>query len=82
MLTRWARLRPRRSSFQITSTSPRPERAHAALEPRPVVADTGRVVVVDVDGLDARGLQRVALQVQRLGAVGFRDASVADQHVS
>ena len=58
------------------------ERAHAALEPRPVVADTGRVVVVDVDGLDARGLQRVALQVQRLGAVCFRDASVANQHVS
>ena len=37
----------------------RPERAHATLEPRPVVADTGRVVVVDVDGLDARSLQRV-----------------------
>ena len=60
----------------------RPERAHATLEPRPVVADTGREVVVDVDGLDARSLQRVALQVQRLGAVRLRDAGVADQHVS
>ena len=38
--------------------------------------------MVDVDGVDARGLQRVALQVQRLGAVRLRDASVADQHVS
>ena len=47
-----------------------------------VVADAGREVVVDVDGVDARGLQRVALQVQRLGAVRLRDAGVADQHVS
>ena len=57
----------------------RPERAHAAVESRAVVADTGGEVVVDVD---ARGPQRVALQVQRLGAVCFRDAGVADQHVS
>ena len=47
----------------------RPARAHAAVEPRPVVADAGREVVVDVDGVDARGPQRVALRVQRLGAV-------------
>ena len=47
-----------------------------------VVADAGRDVVVDVDGVDARGPQRVALQVQRLGAVCFRDAGVANQHVS
>ena len=33
-------------------------------------------------GGDALDLQRVALQVQRLGAVRLRDASVADQHVS
>ena len=38
-------------------------------ESRAVVADAGRAVVVDVAGLDARGLQRVALQIQRLGAV-------------
>ena len=35
--------------------------------------------MVDVAGVDARGLQRVALQVQRLGAICFRDAGVADQ---
>ena len=46
-----------------------PERAHAAVKPRSVVADAGRDGVVDVDGVDASGLQRVALQVQRLGAV-------------
>ena len=82
VLTTWARVRPRRSRLPDNEHVARPERAHAALEPRPVVADTGRVVVVDVDGLDGRGLQRVALQVQRLGAVCFRDAGVADQHVS
>ena len=43
----------------------RPERAHTAVESRPVVADAGREVVVDVDGVDALGPQRVALQVQR-----------------
>ena len=45
------------------------EGATEAVESRPVVADAGREVVVDVDGVDARGLQRVVLQVQRLGAV-------------
>ena len=55
----------------------RPERAHTAVESRAVVADAGREVVVDVDGVDASGLQRVALQVQRLGAVRLRDAGVA-----
>ena len=58
------------------------ERAHAAVESRAVVADAGREVVVDVAGVNARVLQRVALQVQRLGAVRLRDAGVADQHVS
>ena len=60
----------------------RPERAHAAVESRAVVADAGREVVVDVAGVDARGPQRVALQIQRLGAIRLRDAGVADQHVS
>ena len=59
-----------------------PERAHAAVEPRVVVASAGRAVVVNVDRVDARGLQCVALQVQRLGAVRLSDAGVADQHVS
>ena len=44
--------------------------------------DRRREVVVDIAGVDARGPQRVALQVQRLGAVRLRDAGVADQHVS
>ena len=56
VLTRWARVRPSRSS--------------------------GREVVIDVAGVDAGDLQRVALQVQRLGAVRLGDAGVADQHVS
>ena len=60
----------------------RPERAHAAVESRAVVADAGREVVVDVAGVDARGPQRVALQIQRLGAIRLRDAGVADPPVS
>ena len=72
---RWARFRPSRSSFQTTSTSP--------LRLAPVVADAGGEVVVEVGRVvDARGPQGVALQVQRLGAVGLRDAGVGDQHVS
>ena len=39
----------------------RSARAHAAVESRAVVAGTGRDVVVDVDGVDARGPQGVAL---------------------
>ena len=69
MLTRWARVRPETVELPDDEHVARPERAQAAVEPRPVVADAGRDVVVDVDGVDARGLQRVALQVQRLGAV-------------
>ena len=69
VLTRWARLRPRLSSFQTTSTSPVQSARRQLSEPRAVVADAGREVVVDVAGVDARGPQRVALQVQRLGAV-------------
>ena len=62
-------MRPRRSSFQTTSTSPVLRARHTAVESRAVVADTGGEVVVDVDRVDARGPQGVALQVQRLGAV-------------
>ena len=59
----------------------RPERAHATVESRSVVY-AGHDVVVDVAGVDARGLQRVARQVQRLGAVRLGDAGVADPPVS
>ena len=34
-----------------------------------VSADAGREIVVDVAGVDARGPEGVALQVQRLGAL-------------
>ena len=53
-----------------------PQGAQAAVESRPVVAYAGGEVVVDVDRVDARGPQGVALQVQRLGAVGLGDAGV------
>ena len=59
-----------------------PQGSQAAVESRPVVAYAGGEVVVDVDRVDALGPQGVALQVQRLGAVGLGDAGVADQHVS
>ena len=36
----------------------RPERAHATVESRAVVADAGREVVVDVAGVDARSASR------------------------
>ena len=55
----------------------RSARAHAAVESRAVVAGTGREVVVDVDGVDARGLQRIARQVLRLGAVRLGDARIS-----
>ena len=38
--------------------------------------------MVDARRVDARATQGVALQVQRLGAVGLGDPSVTDQHVS
>ena len=52
-----------------------PQSSQAAVESRPVVADAAGAVVVDVDRVvDAGRPQGVALQVQRLGAVGLRDA--------
>ena len=45
-----------------------PQGAQVAVESRPVVADAGGEVVVQVDRVDALGPQGVALQVQRLGA--------------
>ena len=59
-----------------------PHGPQAAVEARPVVAETGGEVVVEVERVDAARPQGVALQVQRLGAVGLRDAGVAEQHVS
>ncbi len=63
VLTRWARFRPRRSSFHATEHVALPQGAQAAVETRPVVAYAGREVVVQVDRVDAHGPQGVALQV-------------------
>ena len=50
-----------------------PQSAQAAVEsPRPVVADAGGEVVVEVDRVNAGRLQGVALRVQRLGAVDLQ----------
>ena len=61
VLTRRARLRPRRSSFQTTSTSSFRSAPKAAVEPRPVVAEAASVVVVESDLVDAGRPQGVAL---------------------
>ncbi len=74
MSTRRTTFRPRRSSFRTASTSPLRRARWQAAETRPVVPDTGREVVADVDRVDAGRLQGGALQVQRLRAVGLRDA--------
>ena len=62
-------MRPEAGELPDDEHVARPEHAYAAAESRAVV-------------VDAHGPQRVALQVQRLGAVCLRDAGVADQHVS
>ena len=68
---------PRAERYQTTSTSVVPECSLAAVEPRAVVAEAGGEVVVEVDLVHAGRPQGVALQVQRLGAVGLRDAGVS-----
>ncbi len=83
MLTSWARFRPSRIELPDDERVALSLGAQAAVESRPVVADAGGEVVVEVGRVvDARSPEGVALQVQRLGAVGLRDAGVADQHVS
>ena len=70
--TRWARLRPRRSSFPIPEHAALPQGAEAIVESRPVVSYAGSEVVVEVGRVvDTRGPQGVALQVQRLGTILF-----------
>src|SRR5208337_5092685 len=56
------------------------QRLEARLQARSAVALARRVVFVEAPRLDAGGEQRVALQVQRLTAIGLRDAHIADQH--
>ena len=79
MLTRWAGVRPGRSGLQTTSTSALAQGTQAVVESRPVVAPAGGV---EANLVHAGRPQGVALQVERLGVVGLRDASAADQHVS
>ena len=57
-----------------------PQRLEARLQTRPIVALAGRLVLVEVSWFDAGGEQRIALQIERLAAVGLGDAHVADQH--
>ena len=40
----------------------------------------GRLVLVEVPRFDAGGKEHVALQVERLAAIGLGNAHVADQH--
>ncbi len=63
VLTKSARFRPSRSSFQTMSTSPFRKSSQTAVESRPVVVDTGGEVVVEVGRvIDARGPQGRARQ--------------------
>jgi hypothetical protein len=57
-----------------------PQRLEACLQTRPIVTLTGRVVLVEVPRFDAGSKERVALQIERLAAIGLRDAHVADPH--
>lgn len=60
----------------------RAKRLEARVEPGATVALARRLVVVDRLRRDARRDKRVALEVEALGAIGLRDACVANQHVS
>src|SRR3954452_18371441 len=66
--------RPRRQRIAL------PQCLEARLQTRPIVALAGRLILVEVSRFDAGGEQRIALQVERLTAVGLGDAHVADQH--
>ena len=57
-----------------------PQRLEARLQTRPIIALAGRLVLVEVSWFDAGSEQRIALQIERLAAIGLRDAHVADQH--
>ena len=57
-----------------------PQRFEARLQTRPIVALAGRLVLIEVSRFDTGGQQSIALQVERLAAVGLRDAHIADQH--
>jgi len=58
------------------------QRFEAGGETRAIVAAAGCAIIIDVVRLYPGGAQGVSLQVDRLGAIGFRHAGVADQHGS
>jgi hypothetical protein len=80
------------TAFTVASAKavelPRDERVTLAqalqtsLEPRPIVAPPGGVILVEPGTLDAGGDQGVALQVEDLRAVRFGNPHIADQHVT
>jgi len=49
---------------------------------RPIITAAGSAILIDVALFDTDGAQVVVLQVEGLGAIGFGNASVSDQHVS
>ena len=56
------------------------ERLEAGLKSGPVVALPGGLILIEVPCRDAGGDERIALQVEDLGAVRLGDAHVADEH--
>src|ERR1019366_7817382 len=77
VLIRWRRLRPRRSSFHTRSRSPFRNAFRQAVKAGARVEASGRQVFIDVLGIDAGGLQRIALQIQNLGAIRLGNAHIA-----
>ena len=64
VLTRWARFPAEAVELPDDEHIALPQGVQAAVEPRPVVPDAGRDVVVDVDRVDAGRPQGVPLQVR------------------
>ena len=52
----------------------------AGVQPGPVVAFAGRMILVEAVGCDAGRKQRIALQVEHLRSVCLAYAHVTDQH--
>jgi hypothetical protein len=55
------------------------QRQQTGFEARPIIPTPRGAVFVNLILLDAIGVQAVVLQVWRLRAVGFRDASISDR---
>jgi hypothetical protein len=77
---------------QMTQVAPQPiqlpkhqgvaglDRFQTGNQPRAGIVTTGRKILVDTGGIDAGRQHRILLRRQRLGAVRFGDANIADQH--